>query len=165
MSIHDHYEADHQPSEPPTSTPQFPDRLPGASSPAAERRMKAARRRDTKPEQLLAQELDRLGLVYVVDQAPIPGLRRRADMVFPEACVAVFVDGCFWHSCPQHGTFPKANQEWWRAKLEANQRRDKDTNRILDEAGWIVLRFWEHESAADTARTIADTIASRTPGN
>jgi DNA mismatch endonuclease (patch repair protein) len=72
-------------------------------------------------------------------------MRRRADIVFGPAKVAVYVDGCFWHSCPEHATLPKNNREWWRAKLDANVRRDRDTDRRLGEAGWGVVRVWEHE--------------------
>lgn len=124
--------------------------------------MKATHRRSTKPERLLCEELDRLGLKYMIDQAPIPGLRRRADVCFSEARVAAFVDGCFWHGCPQHGTFPKANHDWWQAKIETNRQRDMDTDRSLADAGWIVLRFWEHEAASDAARIIAEALEQRT---
>jgi DNA mismatch endonuclease (patch repair protein) len=81
-------------------------------------------------------------------------LRRRADVVFPRRRVAVFVDGCFWHGCPEHATSPKHNAEWWKEKLAANVRRDRDTDRRLSEAGWLVFRIWEHEDP----RTAADRI-------
>jgi DNA mismatch endonuclease, patch repair protein len=105
-------------------------------------------RRDTKPEMALRRALWARGLRYRVDRAPIPGMRRRADIVFGPAKVAVYVDGCFWHSCPEHATLPKNNREWWRAKLDANVRRDRDTDRRLGEAGWRVVRVWEHEETA-----------------
>lgn len=165
MSERHNRDADQVPSKSPkVAAVRFPNRLPGASSTAARSRMKATRRRGTKAEQLLCEALDRLGLSYAVDQEPIPGLRRRADVCFVEVRVAVFVDGCFWHGCPLHGTSPKANQDWWRAKIETNQRRDDDTSRILTEAGWIVLRFWEHEAPDAAARVVADVVANRTPG-
>jgi len=104
--------------------------------------------RDTKPEMLLRRALWARGLRYRVDRAPIPGMRRRADLVFGPSRVAVYVDGCFWHSCPEHATLPKNNREWWREKLAANVRRDRDTDRQLLEAGWQVVRIWEHEAAA-----------------
>jgi DNA mismatch endonuclease (patch repair protein) len=113
--------------------------------------MKNTRQRDTEPEHTLRRVLHRRGLRFRVDQ-PLPGLRRRADIVFPGTCVAVFVDGCFWHGCPQHGTWPKANAEWWRSKIEANRRRDADTDRHLVQSGWRVVRVWEHEVKADCAR-------------
>lgn len=87
-------------------------------------------------------------------------MRRRADIVFPRLKLAVFVDGCFWHGCPMHGTLPKkTNRAWWKAKIEGNQRRDEDTNRQLTDAGWTVLRFWEHEAAEDAARTVLATVS------
>jgi len=80
-----------------------------------------------------------------VDQQVLPGLRRRADLVFTRARVAVFIDGCFWHRCPEHGTLPKANAAWWRAKLNRNVERDRDTDARLRDADWIVVRVWEHD--------------------
>jgi DNA mismatch endonuclease (patch repair protein) len=86
-----------------------------------------------------------------VDHPPIAGLRRRADVVFTRRKVAVYVDGCYWHSCPMHGTTAKANAEFWASKLAANERRDRDTDRALIEAGWRVVRIWEHESPVEAA--------------
>jgi DNA mismatch endonuclease (patch repair protein) len=118
---------------------------PTPSSAGVSERMSRARRRDTEPEMLIRKEAHRRGLRYRVDAA-IPGMpRRRADMIFAGAKVAVFVDGCFWHSCPEHTSIPRANREWWVAKLEANQVRDRATNSHLEGLGWTVLRFWEHE--------------------
>src|SRR5207237_4362534 len=125
-----------------------------ASSPAALRRMKSARQRDTKAEIDLRRLLHRAGLRFRVDWPVSAGVRRRADIVFPSARVAVFVDGCFWHCCPRHRTFPKANAEWWAAKLHTNRLRDRDTNRKLAAAGWHVERVWEHERPADAAARI-----------
>ena len=116
-----------------------------ATDPATSARMSAQRRRDTKPEIALRRELHRRGLRYFVDRAPVKGVRRRADLVFPRRKVAVFVDGCFWHSCPQHATFPKNNAQWWTDKLAANVVRDRDTDARLAEQGWTVIRIWEHE--------------------
>lgn len=84
------------------------------------------------------------GYRYRVD-FPLPGTRRRADIAFPGKRVAIFVDGCFWHVCPDHITWPKTNAAWWRSKLEGNQRRDRETDRMLTEAGWTVVRLWEHD--------------------
>ncbi|MEJ2888860.1 very short patch repair endonuclease [Actinomycetospora aeridis] len=107
--------------------------------------MSRARRRDTQPEMLIRREAHRRGLRYRVD-TPLPGLpRRRADMVFSGCRVAVFVDGCFWHSCPDHTTIPRANREWWVHKLDVNRARDRETDTHLESLGWTVLRFWEHE--------------------
>ena len=85
-------------------------------------------------------------------------MRRRADLVFPGKRVAVFVDGCFWHACPEHASWPKANADWWREKILANQRRDRDTDRRLAEAGWHVIRIWEHESPAIAADRIQEAV-------
>ena len=92
--------------------------------------MRANRRRDTGPELALRRELHRRGLRYRVDHAPIAGLRCRADIVFTRARVAVFVDGCFWHACPEHGNIPTANREWWQAKLELNVPVIAGTTRV-----------------------------------
>lgn len=92
----------------------------------------------------------------------MPGLRRRADLVFPRRRVAVYVDGCFWHSCPQHATHPKNNAQWWAEKLAANVARDRDTDERLETDGWSVVRVWEHEpagSAADKVQTALGTVA------
>lgn len=124
---------------------------PAASSADALRRMRRQRRRDTEPELALRRELHRRGRRFRVDLAPIAGLRRRADLVFPRRRVAVYVDGCFWHQCPEHATRPKSNAQWWRDKLDGNVRRDRDTDARLAAAGWTVVRVWEHESADGAA--------------
>ena len=134
---------------------------PVASSEEIRRRMQRQARRDTKPELALRRELWRRGLRYRVDVAPISGLRRRADMVFTRARVAVYVDGCYWHSCPDHATVPKANREWWIAKLEANVTRDRDTDARIRVVGWEVLRVWEHEPIAHAADRIKALVRSR----
>jgi DNA mismatch endonuclease (patch repair protein) len=130
---------------------------PEASSPAIRYRMQVTPRRDTPCELALRRAVHRLGLRFRVDR-PVVGTRRRADLVFPRARVAVFVDGCFWHGCPIHGTWPKANAAWWKAKIRANARRDRDTDAGLAAAGWRVLRFWEHEDAARAAARIARVV-------
>jgi DNA mismatch endonuclease (patch repair protein) len=88
-------------------------------------------------------------------------LRRRGDIVFTRARVAVFVDGCFWHGCAEHGTWPKQNAEWWRAKITANRNRDRDTDRRLRDAGWAVIRVWEHEAAPTAADRVELALAGR----
>src|SRR5688500_9467397 len=122
---------------------------PTASSADALRRMQSTRRRDTAAEMGVRRALHARGLRYRVDFVVLPGIRRRADIVFPRAKVAVYVDGCFWHCCPMHRTFPKANASWWADKLAATQRRDADTDCRLLNAGWHVERVWEHESAEE----------------
>lgn len=134
---------------------------PRPSSPAALRRMQRQRRRDTKPELDLRRELHRLGLRYRVDVPVVPAVRRRADVVFTKAHVAVFVDGCFWHRCPEHGTAPSANGEWWASKLDKNVERDRDTDRVLQAAGWSVIRVWEHTDPVDAARNIMQAIEQK----
>lgn len=122
--------------------------------------MQVTHQRDTPAELALRSALRALGLRYRVDTT-LPGTRRRADVAFLGAKVAVFVDGCFWHACPIHGTWPKANAVWWREKIEGNRRRDRDTDRRLKRAGWVVLRFWEHEDAAMAARAVVSTLRRR----
>lgn len=134
---------------------------PAASSPESLRRMQRQARRDTKPEMALRQELHRLGLRYRVDRAVVPGVRRRVDVVFATARIAVFVDGCFWHRCPEHSTLPKANAEWWAAKLARNVERDRDTDGRLMTAGWVIVRMWEHEDARAVAARIKTLVGSR----
>jgi DNA mismatch endonuclease, patch repair protein len=120
--------------------------MPDASSPHARRRMQRQARAGTYPELALRRLVHAHGLRYRVDhKLPLPASRRRADLLFIGAKVAVFVDGCFWHACPAHSTQPKANGAWWQAKLAANVARDRDTDRALEAAGWTVVRVWEHE--------------------
>ncbi len=125
--------------------------------------MERQAQRDTKPELALRRELWQRGLRYRVDRPPIKGMRRRADIVFGPSRVAVFVDGCFWHSCPEHATIPKNNRQWWVDKLEANVQRDRDTDRELEEAGWLVVRVWEHENVEAAASRIIREVESRRP--
>lgn len=133
------------------------DETPTASTAAVRRRMQATRRRDTPGEVALRTRLHRLGFRYRIDY-PLPGTRRRADIVFIRARIAVFVDGCFWHGCPTHGTWPKTNSAWWREKIEANRSRDRDTDRKLRDSGWKVLRFWEHVDPVAAADRVASTL-------
>ncbi|WP_406372165.1 very short patch repair endonuclease [Streptomyces sp. NBC_00647] len=117
--------------------------------------------RDTAPEIAVRRLLHSSGLRYRVN-VPVPGLPRRTiDIVFGKAKIAIFMDGCFWHGCPEHATQPKANAEWWRAKLSKNVTRDRETTDHLLAAGWTVLRFWEHESSGDVARKIQAALAAQ----
>ncbi len=134
---------------------------PGASSPELSERMRSFPRRDTTPELVLRRELWRRGLRYRVDR-PLDGRRRRrADLTFVGAKVAVFVDGCFWHACPEHGTSPRANAAWWSEKLSRNVARDADTDAYLTSLGWTVLRFWEHEDMRAAADTVERAVRAR----
>ncbi|MGV9878299.1 very short patch repair endonuclease [Streptomyces sp. NPDC003006] len=131
-----------------------------ASSAARRRNMQAIRSRDTKPERLIRSLLHAQGLRYRVAAKPLPGLRRTADIVFRPAKLAVFIDGCYWHGCPEHYVSPKTNAGYWSDKVARNMARDRDTDVQLRAAGWTVLRFWEHEPAEDCAVKIA-AAASR----
>lgn len=147
------------PAQPPV--PQRVPTHPGSSSETVSRRMSTAKRRDTAAELALRRELHALGLRYRVAY-PIPGQRRRTiDVAFTRAKVAVFVDGCFWHGCPEHGTDPRSNSEWWKTKLAANKARDRDTDRLLNGLGWAVVRVWEHEDVRDAATVISQIVGTR----
>lgn len=123
--------------------------------------MQATAQRDTPAELALRSELHRQGLRFRVDRRVLSGSRRRADIVFPRQRVAVFVDGCFWHGCPEHGTWPKENAEWWRSKIESNRRRDADTDARLAAEGWLSIRVWEHELPTIAAARIAGSVRDR----
>jgi DNA mismatch endonuclease (patch repair protein) len=120
--------------------------------------MLANRRRDTGPELALRRELHSRGLRFRVDFSPVLGLRCRPDVVFTRRRVAVFMDGCFWHSCPEHGNLPKANREWWQEKLCVNVSRDRRNDQALLDAGWHVIRVWEHEPVEDAASRICEAL-------
>ncbi|MEV5525667.1 very short patch repair endonuclease [Streptomyces prunicolor] len=139
-----------------------------ASSAVRRRNMQAIRSRDTKPEWLIRRLVHAQGLRYRVSVRPLPDLRRTADLVFRPAKVAVFVDGCYWHGCPEHYVPPRTNSGYWSEKVVRNVERDRDTDQRLSDAGWFVLRFWEHEASAACADKIAETVLARrsvrTPG-
>lgn len=137
---------------------------PPASSQAALARMVAQRRRDTAPELALRRALYRGGLRYRLHRRPIASVRREADVVFPSRRVAVFVDGCWWHGCPAHRSAPSANRDWWSAKFAATRARDRETDRRLAEAGWTVVRVWEHETPESAAVAIGRVVRRSTAG-
>ena len=92
----------------------------------------------------------------------MPGQRRRTiDIAFTRQKVAVFIDGCFWHCCPEHGKAPQANSAWWQVKLTANHARDADTDRMLSEVGWVSVRFWEHEPPEQVAARIMAVVGGQ----
>lgn len=123
--------------------------------------MSRQRRQGTGPEMALRRALHAIGYRYRVAW-PVPGKPRRTiDMAFTGKRVAVFVDGCFWHSCPRHASVPRANREWWEVKLAANRRRDRDTDRTLKDAGWIVIRLWEHETLDDAVDRVVRALDGR----
>jgi len=130
---------------------------PEPTSPAVSARMRLNRRRDSQPELALRRELHRRGLRFRVD-LPIRLLGRivRPDVVFTRARLAVFVDGCFWHCCPEHGNVPQTNSSYWGPKLARNVARDRAVDSALLSEGWKVLRAWEHEPT----NAIADRVLS-----
>lgn len=134
---------------------------PAASSETVRKRMQSTPQRDTPAELRIRKLLHADGLRYSVDSKPLEDSPRRADVVFRRARVAVFVDGCFWHGCPEHGTWPKANEQFWRAKILANMERDANTNDRLRDRGWVVIRVWEHQDPAAAATRIARRVRSR----
>lgn len=129
-----------------------------ASSAASRKVMQSNRSRDTSPELAVRRLLHAAGLRYRVDYRPEPSLRRTADIVFTKQRVAIFVDGCYWHACPEHGTMARTNADYWSDKLQRNVARDADTTAQLEAAGWTVLRFWEHENPTDVAGEVAVAV-------
>ncbi|SED29456.1 T/G mismatch-specific endonuclease [Streptomyces sp. TLI_105] len=131
------------------------------TDPVTSSRMSRQRSRDTGVEKALRSALHAAGLRYRIHKRPVKGLRREADIVFGPAKVAVFVDGCYWHGCPEHATWPKRNSKFWREKIEKNRARDANTDARLREAGWLSVRIWEHESADLAAPRVAAIVAER----
>jgi DNA mismatch endonuclease (patch repair protein) len=127
-------------------------------TPNTSRRMSATKGRDNQPELSLRSALHRRGLRFRVHVGVLQGSRRSVDIAFPRQRIAIFVDGCFWHGCPSHGTWPKNNAQWWREKIEANRLRDRDTDRRLTNLGWIVIRVWEHEEVLATVERVAAAL-------
>jgi DNA mismatch endonuclease (patch repair protein) len=119
--------------------------------------------RNTAPELALRRELHRRGLRYRIAYRPLPGLRTTADIVFTRQRLAVYVDGCFWHSCPEHATTPASNRDWWIEKLRRNRERDREIDETLSRNGWRVVRIWEHEEMAAAAEKVRLALAS--PGS
>ncbi|WP_286143228.1 MULTISPECIES: very short patch repair endonuclease [unclassified Mycobacterium] len=132
-----------------------------ASSPGARASMQSNRSRDTKPELALRSACHALGLRYRVSARPLPEVRRTADLVFPRERVAVFLDGCWWHGCPDHHTVAVTNAGFWAAKVKGNIARDLDTDSRLQEAGWMSIRVWEHENPAAAAQRVRAAVLSR----
>jgi len=124
-------------------------------------RLSRTGRRDTKPELELRRLLHARGLRFRVDRPLLLDKRRRVDIVFGPAKIAVFVDGCFWHGCPEHATWPASNADFWREKIETNRRRDRDTDEQLVADGWTVLRVWEHEETGEAADRIERVVRSK----
>jgi len=126
--------------------------------------MKGNRSRDTRPEVLLRSALHRHGLRFRKEYRIRNADRScRADVVFTRQRLAVFVDGCFWHGCPEHGRVPRSNNDYWRAKLARNRERDHATNAALVAEGWRVLRLWEHEGVENAVRAVERALETAGP--
>ena len=132
-----------------------------ASSDAVRRQMQANRSRDTRPELALRSQVHQLGLRYRVATRPLPSIRRTADLVFTRARVAVFVDGCFWHGCPDHHRPSQRNEEFWRTKINGNRERDAETDKLLEDAGWAAIRIWEHEKPELASQRVRAVVRAR----
>ena len=130
-------------------------------SPATSRRMANVRQKNTGAEIALRQALFGLGMRYRINFIVLKKPRRVADIAFPTKKIAIFVDGCFWHGCPLHASWPKRNSEFWEEKIRTNRHRDSDTNKRLQRKGWTVLRFWEHESPLEAAKVVAHVVTSK----
>lgn len=133
---------------------------PWASSDATRKAMQGNRGRDTKAELAVRRLVHANGLRYRVNARPEPDLRRAADLLLTRARVAVFIDGCCWHGCPEHFSVPATNLKYWSTKIGRNQARDLETT-LLEARGWLVLRFWEHESPAAVTERIAESVRAR----
>ena len=140
----------------------IPNSYPLPSNSAASATMRANRRRDTAPEKRLRSALHRMGWRFRVDFPIQAGERRvRPDIVFTRTRVAIFIDGCFWHSCPEHAQQPKSNAQYWESKLRRNVERDLQDTLSLERAGWDVVRIWEHEPIDKAVSAIQTILASR----
>lgn len=125
------------------------------------RNMQSIRRKDTAPERAIRSLLHASGLRYRCDfRIDLGGMRVRPDIVFTRRKIAVFVDGCFWHSCPEHGRIPGVNESYWSPKLAGNRARDRSNASALEAAGWTVVRVWEHVPPVEAAAAISRVIDS-----
>lgn len=139
-------------------------RWPQPSSHAVSAAMRANRKGETAPEAALRSVLHRRGRRFLKNRRiPLGGRKwTQPDLVFPRARVAVFVDGCFWHCCPEHGTTPASNSSYWGPKLARNAARDRETDIRLSAMGWHVVRAWEHDDPVSIAERVDAAIAART---
>lgn len=125
------------------------------------RRMALVRQRDTDIEVSVRKRIYAAGLRYRVNARPSKTLRSRADILFPRLRLAVYIDGCFWHGCPAHASWPKNNGQWWKAKILANRDRDARSTAALEGQGWRVLRFWSHQEADFIAAAIIGVVRQK----
>ena len=135
---------------------------PKPLSQSVSQQMSRMPRASTKPEVALRRRLHALGLRYRVNVKDLPG---RPDVVLTRARIAIFVDGCFWHACPDHGVLPKNNRAWWAEKLRLNVSRDRLKDQELEANGWAVLHFWEHEDPVDAAERVVRLWRERRHGD
>lgn len=134
---------------------------PHPTSPAATAVMRANKKRDTQPEVRLRSLLHGRGMRFRKDyMIRVNDRRVRVDIAFPVRRVAVFVDGCFWHRCPDHGNIPRANNRYWGPKLERNVERDRQQSMDLEADGWRVIRIWEHVCVEEAAQQIIDCLTA-----
>ena len=135
---------------------------PEPSSPVVSEQMRRMPVKDSRGEVLLRTELHALGLRFRKHLRGLPGT---PDVAFTRARIAVFLDGCFWHGCPNHGVLPKANRAWWKAKLDGNKQRDRRKDEALRELGWLPVHVWEHEDPREAAARIRQLWRTRIPPN
>ena len=114
--------------------------------------MSRQRTKDTDPERRLRSALHRRGVRFQLHRRDLPG---RPDLVLARLRVAVFVDGCYWHACPEHMVPPKSNAAWWAEKLAENVARDRRNDAKLIEIGWEPVHVWEHEDPEVVAEHLA----------
>jgi DNA mismatch endonuclease, patch repair protein len=135
---------------------------PQPTSSAVSAAMRGNRSLDSKPELALRSLLHRAGYRFRKHRVILTDdLRVRPDLVFVQQRVAIFVDGCFWHGCPQHGRKPRVNEAYWTPKLERNQVRDKRVDAALQKDGWAVIRIWEHDPPAVALRKVGRVLERR----
>lgn len=131
-----------------------------ATHPGVRRSMRSNRPRDTRTEIAFRRALHATGLRFNKHRRPVEGLRCEPDLLFPGPRLAVFIDGCFWHACPEHRSVrPKTHADWWSQKLDGTVARDRRNDAALEAAGWSVLRIWEHEPTADAVDRVITRIA------
>ncbi|MCF3178163.1 very short patch repair endonuclease [Streptomyces sioyaensis] len=138
-----------------------PERRSWASSDRVRASMRSNRSRDTAPELALRRAVHSRGMRYFVCRRPLPSLRRTADLVFSRAKVAVFLDGCYWHGCPEHCVLAGRNTYYWVSKIQRNKERDRETDSLLRDAGWVSIRIWEHEDPNHAAEKVLDVVTLR----
>lgn len=123
--------------------------------------MQGNRSRDTKPELALRSALHRRGLRFQKHRRPISGQRVEVDVVFPTERIAVWMDGCIWHGCPDHGMRPNKNRDYWASKIARNVARDHRNDALLESAGWRAIHVWEHESPDEAATRVHRLVSLR----